>query len=87
MKGGERGEGLKLTQDYGAASSDIRFYKERAGILEGSRGWLEPTGGGVGIGININYAPKGCLWLETVILPCVTRLIITKGSARALSWL
>lgn len=29
---------LKLNEDYGVASSDIRFYKERAGIFEGSKG-------------------------------------------------
>lgn len=31
----ERNDGLELR---GGASSDIRFYKERAGILEGSQG-------------------------------------------------
>lgn len=70
----------------GGASSDIRFYKERAGILEGSQGWSD-EGGGIGPlgphpsdvegGININYVSKGSLRLRVpVILPCTVSRVL-----------
>lgn len=51
--------------------SDIRFYKERAGISEGSVPRWKRTRTEESLvrtnaegGININYVPKGCLWLR-----------------------
>lgn len=71
----EEGEATPRLYQHDDASSDIRFYKERAGILEGSRrGTLlaRLVHRAIGGGININYVPKGCLRLPAVILPGVS---------------
>lgn len=77
------------------ASSDIRFYKERAGIFEGSRGGRDggnPAAGSafpyVGGGININYVSKGRPRLRVlVILPhAVSRVLRLREFAGASSW-